>query len=286
MSTSFRNIEDVEDIDVSQEAPVAGPSNWWRRLRYGRLGFQNAENDEEVMSLGGEKAGPVEKAKEGSGLKWTRKIQAPPPFLLDDRKGKRQATTSSSASPTSSVSSSSSFSTAPLFVPPPSTFTSSATATASGNTTSSFISGSPASSLPLSSVSSSSTSSPTRARSSGSSDSRTFTSLWSTTRSASASATPTYVPGVTFNLTLGGTRDDEAIYAVAVELGHGATAEAQANAYAWAGEEGEQGDLRREVRRGKRQVLDTGPGYQRVKLQVDLGSSDMVSWLPSSDAEH
>lgn len=73
---------------------------------------------------------------------------------------------------------------------------------------------------------------------------------WSTrTRHTSAAAVPTYVPGVEFNLTLGGDSDTEAVYAVAVELGHSASATSRKRA----------------------------PASQMMNIQVDLGSSDMVS---------
>lgn len=73
---------------------------------------------------------------------------------------------------------------------------------------------------------------------------------WSTrTRHTSAAAVPTYVPGVEFNLTLGGDSDTEAVYAVAVELGHSASAISRKRA----------------------------PASQMMNIQIDLGSSDMVS---------
>jgi hypothetical protein len=76
---------------------------------------------------------------------------------------------------------------------------------------------------------------------------------WSTrTRHTSAAAVPTYIPGVEFDLTLGGDSDTEAVYAVAVELGHSMPATSRKRA----------------------------PGdetSQMMNIQIDLGSSDMVS---------
>ena len=75
---------------------------------------------------------------------------------------------------------------------------------------------------------------------------------WSTrTRHSSASAAPTFVPGVELNMTLGGDSDTEAVYAIAVELGHSV------------------GPSR------KRAPGDDSS--QMMNVQIDLGSSDMVS---------
>jgi hypothetical protein len=75
---------------------------------------------------------------------------------------------------------------------------------------------------------------------------------WSTrVRHSSASAAPTFVPGVEFNMTLGGDSDTEAVYAIAVELGHSVAA--------------------------SRKRAPGDESSQTMNVQIDLGSSDMVS---------
>lgn len=75
---------------------------------------------------------------------------------------------------------------------------------------------------------------------------------WSTRiRHSSASAAPTFIPGVELNMTLGGDSDTEAVYAVAVELGHSDTP--------------------------SRKRAPGDGSSQTMNLQIDLGSSDMVS---------
>lgn len=75
---------------------------------------------------------------------------------------------------------------------------------------------------------------------------------WSTReRHTSASAAPTFVPGVELNMTLGGDSDTEAVYAIAVELGHS-------------------------VATSRKRAPGDGSS-QMMNVQIDLGSSDMVS---------
>jgi hypothetical protein len=75
---------------------------------------------------------------------------------------------------------------------------------------------------------------------------------------------PSFVPGQTFNLQLGGELADEAVYAVPVTLGHG------------------DGVTRRGQRRDAKDMVGIGRRQQgaamlqKLMLQVDLGSSDMV----------
>jgi hypothetical protein len=74
---------------------------------------------------------------------------------------------------------------------------------------------------------------------------------WSTReRHSSAAAAPTFVPGVELNMTLGGDSDTEAVYAIAVELGHS-------------------------VASGRKRAPGDGSS-QTMNIQIDLGSSDMV----------
>lgn len=74
---------------------------------------------------------------------------------------------------------------------------------------------------------------------------------WSTReRHTSAAAAPTFVPGVELNMTLGGDSDTEAVYAIAVELGHSAPA--------------------------RRRRAPGDGSSQTMNIQIDLGSSDMV----------
>jgi len=74
---------------------------------------------------------------------------------------------------------------------------------------------------------------------------------WSTReRHTSAAAAPTFVPGVELNMTLGGDSDTEAVYAIAVELGHSAPA--------------------------SRKRAPGDGSSQTMNIQIDLGSSDMV----------
>ncbi|WVQ93869.1 hypothetical protein IAU59_000947 [Kwoniella sp. CBS 9459] len=107
--------------------------------------------------------------------------------------------------------------------------------------------------------------------------STSFTSLWSysASRSRTASAsTPTqsvYVPGVVLNMTLGGDSDTEAVYAVEIEFGHSSAASYAA--WDWM--------KRRGLRRRGPSSAWNGVDVQKVKLQVDLGSSDM--WVATSD---
>ncbi|OCF59967.1 hypothetical protein L486_02640 [Kwoniella mangroviensis CBS 10435] len=103
--------------------------------------------------------------------------------------------------------------------------------------------------------------------------STSFTSLWSysasRSRSYSASASqPTqtaYVPGVLLNLTLAGDSDTEAVYSVDVQLGHGAN----------------DGSTKRRSIKKRGPSAWNGLDIQSVKLQVDLGSSDM--WVATTD---
>lgn len=76
---------------------------------------------------------------------------------------------------------------------------------------------------------------------------------WSTrSRHSTPSSAPSFVPGVELNMTLGGDSDTEAVYAVPIELGHSIP------------------DPQR-----KRAPGDTFS--QTMNVQIDLGSSDMVS---------
>ncbi|WWC57905.1 uncharacterized protein I303_100440 [Kwoniella dejecticola CBS 10117] len=123
-----------------------------------------------------------------------------------------------------------------------------------------------------SSIAESYTYTPTSTSSSSYYRSTSFTSLWSYsasrsrsyTASASLPSSTAYVPGVLLNLTLGGDSDTEAVYSVDVSLGHNNEASSR----------------RRALRRGKPPVWN-GMDVQSVKLQVDLGSSDM--WVATTD---
>lgn len=72
----------------------------------------------------------------------------------------------------------------------------------------------------------------------------------SKTTSGTEPSKTTFVPGVVFNLTLGGDSDTEAVYSVPMTFGHGTSF--------------------------KRQVQRRGSDYETLNMQVDLGSSDMV----------
>lgn len=85
----------------------------------------------------------------------------------------------------------------------------------------------------------------------------TFTATPSKTTSGSAASQTTYVPGLVFNLSLGGTTDDTAVYSVPMTFGH---------------------DLSGDYSSRKRADPDwNGVSGQTLNMQVDLGSSDMVS---------
>ena len=92
---------------------------------------------------------------------------------------------------------------------------------------------------------------------------RSFTAPW--TRTSSARPQSTYVSGLMLNLTLAGNSDSEAVYSVPMTFGHGI-------------QNGSDSVLASRWRRDS----STDPGlnganFQVVNLQVDLGSSDMVS---------
>ncbi|WVW81569.1 hypothetical protein I302_103564 [Kwoniella bestiolae CBS 10118] len=103
--------------------------------------------------------------------------------------------------------------------------------------------------------------------------STSFTSLWSYSASRSRSYTASasqpsqtaFVPGVLLNLTLGGDSDTEAVYSVDVDLGHGAN---------------DPSAEKRSLGR-RRPPTWNGLDVQTLKLQVDLGSSDM--WVATTD---
>lgn len=89
--------------------------------------------------------------------------------------------------------------------------------------------------------------------------SSTFSRPWQPPTKATSSHAPNktpYVPGVILPLTLGGDSDDEAVYSVSMDFGHSA-----------------QGGQRKRGPSGSW----NGGDPQLVNLQVDLGSSDMVS---------
>ncbi|WRT63430.1 uncharacterized protein IL334_000335 [Kwoniella shivajii] len=101
--------------------------------------------------------------------------------------------------------------------------------------------------------------------------STSFTSLWSysASRSHSVSASQpsqtAYIPGVLLNLTLAGDSDTEAVYSVDVALGHSSS---------------DSSSTRRDINR-RRAASWNGYDLQSVKLQVDLGSSDL--WVATTD---
>lgn len=80
---------------------------------------------------------------------------------------------------------------------------------------------------------------------------------WSTrSRQSSAAPIPTFVPGVTLDMTLGGDSDTEAVYAVPIELGHGTQSSR------------------------KKRAPGDDDFSQVLNVQIDLGSSDMVRISP------
>ena len=94
------------------------------------------------------------------------------------------------------------------------------------------------------------------ASSSSSSFSRPWEVSTRSTSSHAAESTP-YVPGVIMKMVLGGDNDDQAVYSVPMDFGHGTL------------------DGSRRKRRPSSNW--NGGSAQTVNLQVDLGSSDMVS---------
>ena len=92
---------------------------------------------------------------------------------------------------------------------------------------------------------------------------RPFIAPW--TRTSSAKPENTYVPGLMLNLTLAGNSDSEAVYSVPMTFGHGVQNGSDfVLASKWKRDSSTGSDL-------------SGTNSQVVDLQVDLGSSDMVS---------
>lgn len=89
----------------------------------------------------------------------------------------------------------------------------------------------------------------------------TYSKPWTTSsRTSTASAKSTFVPGMLFNLSMGG-RDRDTVYSIPMSFGH----EAKSSSY----------DSR------KRQDWN-GTAPQVLNMMVDLGSSDMVRLSTSS----
>lgn len=175
---------------------------------------------------------------------------------------KRQDQTSSSSSsdtPSITYSTSGSQSTTgsskqPLFDGPTNTTTYLPTPTDTSS------SGSSKTSSDLTSFTTSSSSSST------SSPSRTYKATWtytpSTRSSASTPSSTPFVPGVVLNMTLAGDSDDQAVYSVQMAFGHGSSSGSDS-------------------RKGKRRDSGNwdGGALQNINLQLDLGSSDLVSYI-------
>lgn len=97
--------------------------------------------------------------------------------------------------------------------------------------------------------------------------SETFTAPWTytptrTTSSSAPSQTP-YVPGVILNLNLAGDSESQAVYSVPMSFGHGAQSAVDS--------------VFPSRRRKRRPPSSDVGGIQTVNMQVDLGSSDLVS---------
>lgn len=233
-----------------QQQPVAGPSSraWladpnWSVWQYGVASNRYAREDAYTAGLGGgikrrktDHEGEL-KARQDVPTPTTNPEASPPPSPPFDQG--TSPTPNSSATDPSSIAS-------PVASAPTE---SSPSPTQSSSSAPPLFSGS-RNDAPDISSSSSSTLLP-----SDSSPIYTSSSLpWSTRSHSSSSApAPTFVPGITLNMTLGGDSDTEAVYAVPIELGHGSSAR----------------------RRKKRAPSATSA--QIMNVQIDLGSSDMVS---------
>lgn len=104
---------------------------------------------------------------------------------------------------------------------------------------------------------------------SSSKSSSTFSAPWTYTpsRTSSAAASSTYVPGVLLNLTLSGASETQAVYAVEMDFGHSSPSSTSRRRY----------NSERRRRRERRASSSSQGDVQQIELQVDLGSSDLVS---------